>query len=597
VAAEADLMGWRTNLALVALVGGVGGYLYVNQVEPEKPPENGDIGSLPLLPKGAWTARKIWLQYRDDRAPIVLDLDLRNDKFQIVEPVRDVASYAVLKSILDVYATANLLTGYTAEELAADPALLKKTGLDEPLGKIEFRYTSDDKVVLEFGNPGVRDGVMWARCGDAIYRIDPALRSLLDKNPDDFRERLLFTDHSIGKFRKVRFDRRVDGEPQTHLIELRSLDAIRIVEPVSARADPAAFGQYLRSIGSLYIESFLSGAAQPAGGGAPPDYQISVSGDRGSETLDVRVLENGTYLGHLHRRNIVFAIKKRGILDLPNWLPALRQKKVVTISEPDIHRVELDTGAGVNAVLIRSSEGFRIDKPIAIPKTNPTPLAELIHALTHLAAKGFVDKPGADTGLKDGAGYTTVRVSVVPGTGERSISIRLGKSAGEGLVYARREDEDNVLLLSAADVAPMRRPWLEFASLYVPPLSVSAFRVEVHAPGRKEPIVYTNEDFDWRRLEAGKQVAGPPDAEVREFADSLKTLRSKGIVPVSQLDPKARSVRVVLRRNIGAHSGPIYELTMRAHGEHVVLQVKGLQDISYRVGAPFKSLFERWTRD
>lgn len=585
-------MGWRTNIVLTVLVGGLGSYLYFNEEQKDDVPNDAQLGSEPLLPRGAWRARKIWFQYAENRQPVILELDAANQKFMIVDPVRDVASFAVLESILNVYNTALLVEGYTAEDLAADPALVEKTGLDKPLGKIEFRYAPDDKVVVEFGHPGVREGVMWVRVGDAIYRADPVLRSLLDKNPDEFREHLLFTDFSIGQFRQIRFNRRVEGKIKSHMVERRSLDSIQILEPINARADPAAFGQYLRSIGSLYVKSFITGGTQTNPTDEATDFQITVAGDRGSETLDVRILPSGAYFGHLRRRDINFIVKQRTLVDLARWLPPLRQKKVVSIPERFIQSFELDPGKGEKAVFTRSSQGFSIAAPIEIKKTNATPLGEFLHALTNLTAKGFVDDPGVETGLKDGEGYFTVRVGVPPGTGLKPLAIRIGKDAGKGLIYAKREDEKNVLLLGADDVKPLRRPWLEFASLYAPPLTSNAFRVEVHAPNQKDPIVYTFEEFEWRKT--GVDTA---DDEVRDFVDALKILRSGGIVLVGDLEAKAEAVRVVLRRNTHAASGEIYELSMRLHEKQVVMLVKGFDDIAYLVTQPsFRALYDRWTK-
>ena len=185
-----------------------------------------------------------------------------------------------------------------------------------------------------------------------------------------------------------------------------------------------------------------------------------------------------------------------------------------------------------------------------------------------------------------------MRVGVPPGTGLKPLAIRIGKDAGKGLVYAKREDEKNVLLLGADDVKLLRRPWLEFASLYAPPLTTNAFRVEVHAPNQKDPIVYTFEQFEWRR--PGAETA---DDEVRDFVDALKILRSGGIVLVGDLEAKAEAVRVVLRRNTHAASGEIYELSMRLHEKQVVMLVKGFDDIAYLVTQPsFRALYDRWTR-
>ncbi len=585
-------MGWRTIVALLFIVGGLGGYLVISDPKHEPPPADPNQMTKRLLPKGAWAAREIWFESRPGREPIILSLDPTNRRIYVTDPVRDVASMAVMESILNAYNGALLAPFYSAEDLAAEPRLLKETGLDQPVGRIEFRYSAQDVVAIAFGHPGIRKGEIWVQVGDAVYRTDPALHKLLDKLPDVMREHLLFTDLAVGNPQKVRFEKRVGKTRRVHRIEQVARGEFRVVEPLGVRADRSAVEGLLRGIGSLYVERFLSGAQQQFGHDEF-DFQIALKGDKGAETLDVRILEDGLYFGHLRRRNINFVMVGRGLNALDEWLPKLRDRKFHHIAERAILRLELDPGRkGETAVFVRGvGQGFRVLRPIVIDQTNSTPMGELLHVLTTMEVSSFVDDPDVKTGLEDGADFFTIRVAAQREYGV-NVAIRIGGPAGDGLVYARRADEPHVARIEAHAADVLRRPWTELVSLYVPKLNAPAFWCEAHVPGRTRPIVYVKRELAWR--EEGGQVEAK---DVGDFVDALKTLRSKAVVPTASLPRDSRPVRVILRGDQQAQSGEIYRCSLLRQGGHVLVQVENYPGIAYRIEhrtGLFRRLLDDW---
>ena len=124
------------TLVLVGIAGGLALGLWLTRT-PDKPPAS---LTYPLL-GGRYVrdAKKITLQNDIEGYKIVFVRD--GQRWQIVEPLRDVASAAFLDSIERAYDSAQLVHQFEADKI--DAKTLAETGLDKPRCKIAFSFDAE----------------------------------------------------------------------------------------------------------------------------------------------------------------------------------------------------------------------------------------------------------------------------------------------------------------------------------------------------------------------------------------------------------------------------------------------------------------------
>lgn len=587
-------MGWKTNVALLAAVGGMGWYLIAKgEPLPQTPPPAQLTHG--LLPDSIWKARQVKIQ-RARLEPMILDLDIARRRFSISDPTHDVASFALLTSIFRIYDSARLLDGYTDEELQDDPGLIAKIGLDKPRATVEVRYPGQT-VKIAMGHPSfLKDDEIYLRVDERIYRGPKALYTSIQHNPDDLREKFMFTELGIGALNKVRITRRVGKKMVVDAVEKLPIVGYRVVEPRNLRVDMAMVEGLVRQVGALSIASFVSGTI-PKFSEREPDLILAVEGAQGKDTLSVFGIGDngpqtpGPFLGRLSERNVMVEVSGIGLRDLIQWVGLLRARHLLSFGEAAIRRIEIEPGEGQKKlVLIRGgTEKFSMLEPVQGPIA-ATPVSELLFALAHMEAREFVDEIPDTAGLGDGEGYLTLRV----GTNRRvaSVTIRLGKVDKDGLVYARREEESTGVLLAVDVDEKIRRSWLDFVGTQLPRMTTGAYCVEVWRPDGSE-LVYINTDGEWRSEGAGPET--DPDDDLLELADLLRNVRASQAMAADVIPEGAKGVRMVLRQQPYRSSAALAEYRLFAYGKHVILSPPKSNGVVYlmRQGI-FRKVFQRW---
>ena len=178
-------MGFRTTAVLLGVVGLLILMLVWTQAGPVG---TGAVFEPVLGGQRLASARRIVIDH--EGAPsIVLELG-DDDRFWMVEPVRDLASSAVLRSLAGSYETATRMVAYTPEEIESDPRLMRETGLDVPRARIRFEFPAGPTVDVNLGEEAPLGQEVFLGMGDTIYRSGLDLFTVLDTNVDDMRERL-----------------------------------------------------------------------------------------------------------------------------------------------------------------------------------------------------------------------------------------------------------------------------------------------------------------------------------------------------------------------------------------------------------------------
>ena len=590
-------MGWKANVTLLTAVGAMGWYLYA---KGDPLPSTLPAPSLTyrLLPDSIWKARQVKIQ-RAKLEPIILDLNLSKRSFEISDPTQDVASFALLTSIFRIYDSAQLLDGYSDEELKQNPELIAKVGLDDPRATVEVRY-ENQTVKIAMGQASfLKDDEIYLRVGERVYRGPKALYTSIQHNPDGFRERVLFTEIGIGGLNKIRVTRRVGEKMVVDAVEKLPQLGYRIVEPRSLRVDMSMVGSLAEQIGGLSVARFVSGTMTKFND-KKPDLIVAVEGEIGSDTLSVFDIGDqgpqspGPFLARLDKRNVMIEVSGIGLRNLVHWAGLLRARHLLPFGEAAIRRIEIDSvGAGKKLLLVRgTNDKFNMQEPVQ-GQIAATPVSELIFALAHMEAREFVDEIPESAGLGEGQGYLALRVG--SSRSSTTIGIRLGKENKDGLVYARREGEETAVLLPGDIAEKIRRPWLDFVGTQLPKLSVGTYCVEVFRPAGQKALVYINKDGEWR-LEGASADSEPHDG-VLELADQIRNVRADKALSDTVIAQGDAGIRVVFRQQPYRNSAVLVEYHMFAHGKYVVLAPPKRAGVVYlmRRAGIFRRLYDEWT--
>ncbi|MHC4853874.1 MAG: hypothetical protein ACYTF5_17855, partial [Planctomycetota bacterium] len=187
-------MGWRVLLLLLLLALGLAAYLVFKGKQQQDP--------LPTATERALAGYQfreaheivIWPKPKDQTEAI--KIVRKQGGYWVREPLRDKASFALIRNLEGIFDSAVLLEGHDAETLKSQPDLVAQCGLDRPARTIEFHFKTadgaDDTITLEMGGITPFGSGIFVRRGDTIYRCpNKAPRSALNIQPDDTRERTL----------------------------------------------------------------------------------------------------------------------------------------------------------------------------------------------------------------------------------------------------------------------------------------------------------------------------------------------------------------------------------------------------------------------
>ncbi|MBM3961588.1 MAG: DUF4340 domain-containing protein, partial [Planctomycetes bacterium] len=239
-AAEA-MMGWRSILILFALVAGLGVVLLLTD---ESTPVAKQAESPVLEGRALAEATMVRWQFRD-RPPIEVGRG-PDGRFQLREPLVDVASAAHMKQICDVWESAQMRKA----PLADDAEGRRQAGLETPELAFLARYADGHEIRIDVGAEGPLGTTRFLRAHGAIWEGGQALLESMRANPDDLREKAVFR-NAFGSVDELRVEHLLDsGVRET--VHLKLADGgWRLLAPVTGRADPTVARQFMTAVLSL----------------------------------------------------------------------------------------------------------------------------------------------------------------------------------------------------------------------------------------------------------------------------------------------------------------------------------------------------------
>ena len=530
-------MGFRSVFLLLLALAAIGGGLWLTQDDPG----TGQVSLMrsALDGRSMLSAETIELSFDSSRIPIEL---ARSDAgtYRLVEPVRDLASQAMLDNLARVYDSAQLKVWYEPEDVT--PHSLKETGLDTPSGGYFRAAWADGHVVqLAFGGAGTFGDDLFVKKGDTVFTGSAALRSAMTVNLDDYRERFVFR-NQLASAARIRLTRHRANEGKDDVFTfIRTGGQFGLAEHPELELNQAIVRQeLLEPLLGIRATAFVTGHLQV--GPKLADFTLEVEGGGGRESATLYLDVAGRPIGWLEPRKIAFQFavnRLQAVFAAP--LNALRSQLLFSpeiLEEVEQISIVKPTSA---LALSRSPSGMALSVPVDSP-SNPTSVSELVAQLRDLHIVRFVEDRASDL-TAYGLDENFLQLKLVGGPPRRETAeIHIGDPAPDGSGrFARRADSQSVVTIASTSLTALDRGWEDYASLEVMsiPAPATIVGMRIAREGQPEVRLERNDKGAWIR--DGSRVDDAADV-----FDLARKLVGKRVVPGSGVDSAARSTAALL---------------------------------------------------
>lgn len=366
-----------------------------------------------------------------DKGSAPVTLVKQNDgRWQITEPKELRVDQDGVTSLLSTLSSLN--ADRVVEEKASN---LAQYGLEDPSVSVDIE-TSDHKqrrLLLGDSTPAGDDVYAMLDGDPRVFTIASYDKTGIGKGLNDLRDKHLLT-VDPDKVSRVTFDKKGQA------IEFaRIRDGWQILKPEPLRADSFAVDELVRGVADARMD--LSGSKSDATADfaqGTPVATVSLTGARGTETLDLRKNKNDDYA---RSSALPGVYKVDPILDatLSQSLNDFRNKKLFGFGFEDPNKIELHEGSEVWFLLRNGSDWWFNGK-----KMDGAAVESLVDKLRNLAATSFPSS---------GFSSAAIQVMVTSAGGKHVEAVSISKSGDHYL--AKRDNEPSLYQLSASDVSDL----------------------------------------------------------------------------------------------------------------------------------------------
>src|SRR6266550_4231578 len=307
-------MNWKTTVALLVIVLGLGFYLKFYEM---KRPDTAEAvrQSQKVVNLDRDKIDGIVIQNGDDK----IDIRRHDDKWRLETPIKDQADASSIQSLL-----------FEIDEWRKDAALE---------GKMYVRFENSKEALL----------------------VGQSVKKAIDKKPEDFRDRKL-TDLNTTQVSRVLLKTKA-GEMELQKKE----DHWEIVKPLRARGDDQKINDLIAQVTTAHIEQFVAddrGDLHPYGL-AEPRGSVTLFGqdDKQGQMLKIgsapEKQKEQVYV-RFTSRGFVYTLPKK-IEELLSTKPDdLRDRHLVRIDTKILDRITIDAAGKGKTVLARKGENWNI---------------------------------------------------------------------------------------------------------------------------------------------------------------------------------------------------------------------------------------------
>jgi hypothetical protein len=334
----------------------------------------------------------------------------------------------------------------------------------------------------------------------------------------------------------------------------------------------------------LRVERFVLGNVEPR---PRADYIIEVTGDAGSERVELTAQDNGTLLGHQTPRDLAFVVQASSYEPVLEYSVEQLRSRILNPYAPDhLMQIEVDPGAGRGRPLVLrrgSDQLFALHAPHRL-RTDASSVARLLAVLGKLGVREFLPEPPDDLEAM-GLGDAATKVILTDQLRRERVEIEIGRDEG-AQTYVRRVGELYVGMIDAEQAKVLRLPWVHYVDTLV-----------YEAPGARvvQRVAYRRGDAEaiYTLDAAGRWVDGTGAEAAPSFAEvveRLTALHGKEVLERSSLGELGVATRVELGR---ADGSPLVRMELYdSDGAPLVVLPERMPDVAFRLGVLDRALLE-----
>jgi hypothetical protein len=277
-------MKFRSLIIAVIILATLGGVLYWS--EHRKPPEENAASSTPAAPViikvDPANVTELTIKQKE---PVTLQRSAAG-KWQITQPNVYPADQAAVAGLLSTLSALN--ADRVVEEKAGDR---KPYGLDPPSVELDItgKARTTKQLLLGDNTPAGGDVYVAVAADPRIFTIASYNKTSLDKSLNDLRDKSLLT-LSPDKVSRVELT-----EKDQHMEFDRTKDGWQILKPSPSPADGSAVDSLVRSLTEAKMVLSATGDAAAEFAHATPVATAKLTGDAGTQTLEVRQNKDDYY--------------------------------------------------------------------------------------------------------------------------------------------------------------------------------------------------------------------------------------------------------------------------------------------------------------
>src|SRR5205823_9394491 len=380
-------MNWKTTVALLVIVLGLGFYLKFYEM---KRPDTAEAvrQSQKVVNLDRDKIDGIVIQNGDDK----IDIRRHDDKWRLETPIKDQADASAVNGLLTDLENWQKEATISAKEMEADKSKIADYGLAQPKLRLKLSGEKAPPEIL-FGKEAALEGKMYVRFANSkeTFLVNQSVKKTIDKKPEDFRDRKL-TDLIMAQVVRV-----VLKTPAGEMELQKKGDHWDIAKPLHTRADDQKVSDLIAQVTTARIQQFVAddrGDLHPYGLAEPRSaLTLFAQDDKQGQTLQIGGVpekEKDQIYVRFSPRGFVYTLPKK-IDEILNSKPDdLRDRHLVRIDTKILDRLTIDAPGKGKTVLARKDENWTIASRNNAP-ANSSEVRRLVDTLQNEQVTKFVE--------------------------------------------------------------------------------------------------------------------------------------------------------------------------------------------------------------
>ena len=417
-----------STVALVAVLGGLVGYIYYLETKDPAPPEDAPQKAFASVEADAIEELRITAGGETTR------LTKTGNTWSIVEPVRADADASEVSSI-----TGSLSSLQIEQVVDEKPADLAPFGLDPARIDVAFKVkgqAAEQRILLGEKTP----------VGENVYAKLPAsprvflVPSHLD--PTFNKTTFALRDKAVLKVERGKADGLELKTGSTEIALAKSGESWSLVKPIAARADYAAVEGAIERLSSAQMQALAEDQNAPPKryGFDAPTATMTIKSGSSSATLTLGKTENAVVFAKDSNRPAIFTVAPTLRADVVKDVGEFRRKDLFDFRSFTATRVEFTRGGQTQAFDRTKGKDGKDVWTVAGKTLDAMQVESLLAQVSGLRAASF--ETGSHASLK------TPVLAVKAVFDKGSDSVTFGRAGAD--VYASRSDEPGTAKLDAA---------------------------------------------------------------------------------------------------------------------------------------------------